>query len=659
MLFRSNSNAPSGKEVVGVMNNQPFIYGTAQNLYENSYSIDGYEFVNWKMLTEDNCFYFSDRQSVSNLSKVENSIVELKAIWNYIATPTITREDYNTFRYSAVSAAAYYVSTSNIKPDAGNTSASSNFALNTWTTATNTGDLSLSANQVYYIWVKDSITGGIVSDNSASIAVRTINRDVGTGSSLTTKLENSSGTSFTTTPYYVFNGTIVYVSASANSGYHSAVLKRDGTQVTNNTTYTINNNTTFTSSASANSASININKDGSAWSASGMKVTLYNGATATSYTTTVSSGNVATLNAVPNGTYNVYAGKDSSNKASLIDSGVDVTINNNNVTGTINYYSLTLATSTGISAVSNGGTSTTAAKQYLYINGGTQQSIAIDATVSAGYNWKTWTKSSGTNPTTFTAGTKSQNIRLGAGAVTLTASTNPRLLANESTLKVGDYVNYPVNYNNITVNYNANGLTYKYAASLTGWRVLSNSNGEVKLISAGIPLSFYHKDTTSPTTSRLGSGFLSTAINSTLTNDTFRKCGIKNSSGTVISSNGNNELRNVFINNNTYTKSVTTLTKAEIISIGGATTSNSGESYTIKQNTSLFLLPAASGHSSEANYAGYFTYTSKSTYLWAVGRQTGSLLYTGNEHGVRPVVTLKNTVKTSGKNSSNVWQLVP
>lgn len=654
-----NSNAPAGKEVSGEMNNQPFIYGIAQNLYENNFSIEGYEFARWQMHTDNNCIYFFDMQSVSNLSTTDYSIVNLDAEWNYIATPVITRVDYNTFSYSADSAAAYYVSTSNVKPDAGNSEASNIFSLNTWTTALNTNDLSLSANQVYYVWAKDAITGGNVSDNNASIEVRTITRNEATGSTLTTKLESSSGTSFTTTPYYAFDGTAVYATASANSGYHSVILHKDGTQITNETTHTINSNTEFASTVAANSASITINKDGAAWSASGMQVTLYNGNTATNYTATVSSDSVATFNAVENGTYNVYAGKDSSNKTTLIDSGVDVTINNNNVTGTINYYSLTLATSTGISAVSNGTTSTTSAKQYLYITGGTQQDIAIDATVSAGYNWSTWTLTSGTNPTTFTAGTKSQNVRLGAGAVTLTASTTPRLLASETTLKVGDYVNYPVNYNNVTINYNANGVTYKYAATLTGWRVLSNSGGEVRLISAGVPLSFYHKDTSAPTTTRLTSGFLSTAINSTLTNDTYRRCGIKDSNGTVITSNASSQLRTVFMTNNTYTKSVATLTKNDVVSIGGGSEASNGLSYTITKNKGLFLLTPASGASSEAKYVGYFTSTAKGNYLWAVGRQTGALLYTGNEHGVRPVVTLKNTVKTSGKNANGVWQLVP
>ena len=85
-------------------------------------------------------------------------------------------------------------------------------------------------------------------------------------------------------------------------------------------------NTTLYGVCVANTATITLNKDGSAYSNSGMKVTLYNGTTETSYTQTVSSGSSASLSAVPAGTYNVYIGKDSNHKTTMIDSGVDVTV---------------------------------------------------------------------------------------------------------------------------------------------------------------------------------------------------------------------------------------------------------------------------------------------------------------------------------------------
>ncbi|MBQ8615312.1 MAG: InlB B-repeat-containing protein, partial [Clostridia bacterium] len=77
---------------------------------------------------------------------------------------------------------------------------------------------------------------------------------------------------------------------------------------------------------------------------------------------------------------------------------------------TRNSYALTLTAGTGISAVTGAGT-------YDY-----NESVDIDATVSTGYTWNTWTLTNGTTPSTFTAGTQTQTIAMGAGAVTLSAS---------------------------------------------------------------------------------------------------------------------------------------------------------------------------------------------------------------------------------------------
>jgi len=666
------SNAPTGKTVSGTMSNQDFVYGEYQNLNSNAYSMDGYVFKSWSMWLNGNDPNFADGESVKNLSKIDNAEVSLFAIWDYVATPQITRTDFNTFTYSAVSAGAYYVSTSDTKPEAGNTAASNTFALNTWITATNTGDLTLSAGQTYYVWAKDAVTGGSVSENKSSITVLTLTRSQGTGTTLTTRYDSTSentGTAYTDATKYVLNGTPIWAKSVANSGYRAATLKHGNTSMTaGGQSFTASTSEAITSTATANKVTITIRKDGSNWSDSGMNVALYSGTTSKyAYSVGAKSGATVVWTGVANGTYNVYAGKDSGNKTSLIDTGLDITVSNNDQAGTINYYSLTLVKGTGISDVKNGGKSTTDAKQYLYLNSGTQQSIAIDATVSAGYTWKTWTKTSGTNPVTFTAGTKSQNIRLGAGAVTLTANTNPRYLANESSLKVGDYVNYPVNYSNVTVS-NKFDNTYTYAATLTGWRVLSvetNSNGAkyVRLVSAGIPLSYCHNNTSTATIANLTSGFLSTPINSTYTNETFRRCGIKDASGNTITSNNNSQLRNVFINKNTYTSSVTTLTLDDLTNVGGATLESDGLSYTIKKNKGLFQLSPASGHSDEVKHAAYYLATRKKAnnlhYLWTVARQSGEIVYTYNEQGVRPVVVLKTNVKTSGENANGVWQLVP
>ena len=224
------------------------------------------------------------------------------------------------------------------------------------------------------------------------------------------------------------------VTAGSNAAGFAPAVDATGTALTK----------TMYAKWNTNTVKVNIYKDGAAWNNSGIKVTLYSGTTATSYTATVSSGSQATFTAVPNGTYNIYAGKNSGAKTTLIDSKHDVTVNNNDPTAiTINYYTVTLSSGTGI-------TSTSGAGSYLYLASGTQQNIAINATVTSGYTWSKWTKTSGTNLATFTATTKSQNIRLGAGAVTLTASATAN---NYNLIKVYNRANLLQNYgfDNLTV----------------------------------------------------------------------------------------------------------------------------------------------------------------------------------------------------------------
>ena len=146
-------------------------------------------------------------------------------------------------------------------------------------------------------------------------------------------------------------------------------------------------------------------------------------------------GNIASFIDVENGTYDVYAGKHSGAKTELIDTGLDIIINNNNSIGNvINYYSLQLVKGEGIDLVNNTGYTGAKTRYYLYTNSGTQQDIAIDATVSEGYNWDNWTKTSGPDLIAFDESIKSQNIKIGAGPTVLTANAKvdkPAPVANE------------------------------------------------------------------------------------------------------------------------------------------------------------------------------------------------------------------------------------
>ena len=86
-------------------------------------------------------------------------------------------------------------------------------------------------------------------------------------------------------------------------------------------------------------------------------------------------------------------------------------------------------------------------------------------------------------------------------------------------VKVGDYVNYPVYYENVATRDGS------YTASLTGWRVLSiEDDGTVNLVSAGVPLTYYHYNNAETSIKNLAINFLDVPF-STTTNYTFRKTG--------------------------------------------------------------------------------------------------------------------------------------
>ena len=196
-----------------------------------------------------------------------------------------------------------------------------------------------------------------------------------------------------------------------------------------------------------NKVTITINKNGSAWSSSGMNVALYSGTTsAYAYSTGTASGSTVTWTGVKNGTYNIYAGKNSGATSTLVDTGVDVTVSNGETsasksTATINYYVLTLNKGTGVSSVSGAGT-------YL-----SNQTASISAVTSAGYKFSSWSVGAGNTPASTTS-----------ASTTVSMSKETTLSADATETKV-------------YVSYNANGGLWLDSSSniVTG----INSNGDI------------------------------------------------------------------------------------------------------------------------------------------------------------------------------------
>ena len=106
-------------------------------------------------------------------------------------------------------------------------------------------------------------------------------------------------------------------------------------------------------------------------------------------------------------------------------------------------------------------------------------------------------------------------------------------------MHVGDYVNYPVYYDNVATccnNYTEEDIP---ADEYKGWRVLSiEGTGDsqyIRLISAGLPLNYYHSENSATSVKNLTINFFNTPINSNLTKNSFYKCGFKNApNGTLV-----------------------------------------------------------------------------------------------------------------------------
>ena len=339
-----NSNTPTGSTVTGNVADQNFVYGISQNLHQNNYAVANYNYLNWNTLANGTGTTYTNNQQVTNLTKKDNAIINLYAIWDYIAKPTITRSDYNTFTYSAPAGAAYYVSKSSTQPSDGNTS--SVFALDTWTTTTNTGDLTLASGEIYYVFVKDA--DGRISANSTNIAVRTVTRTQGTGTTLTTKYDSASGIAFTQSSVYVLDGTNINVGGSLTAGYNTLVLKKDNTVVSAGN-YVINKDTHFESSAILNKLTLTINKDGAACTTcNGYTINISTSASSNTatWTGTTTTSNTLSINGTMNAgtTYYVWVGEDSNHKSTMKYSGVSFT-GAPAASATINFYTITGALS--------------------------------------------------------------------------------------------------------------------------------------------------------------------------------------------------------------------------------------------------------------------------------------------------------------------------
>lgn len=234
---------------------------------------------------------------------------------------------------------------------------------------------------------------------------------------------------------------------------------------------------------------------------------------------------------------------------------------------------------------------------------------------------------------------------------TLYAHWTSHLLADY--VKVGDIVNYPINYTNVTTHDVVPSSNYK------GWKVLSIEEDDeigkyVRIVTGGVPLTYRHPTGSTTSVTNLTTGFFDTSI-TTSTNNTYNSCGFLNGTSAVTT---NTAMLSLFQSNDYAQKDssgrpiVRAMNKNDVDAVWGKTTVN--ETY-VTTNTLLAIPSTTSG-----KYASYHlaTFCSVNTnYLWNIFHE-GAVVYTNGCHGIRPVVSLKPSVETDiTGNGTSGWEL--
>ena len=235
-------------------------------------------------------------------------------------------------------------------------------------------------------------------------------------------------------------------------------------------------------------------------------------------------------------------------------------------------------------------------------------------------------------------------------------------------LKIGDYINYPIEYSNATIIYNSK----EHTAYNKGWRVLSieeSENGKqiIQIVSAGIPLTYFHPATE-------GSATIGVKI---ITTDFFNPDISKSSETTAYQINyigfkdasSLQELKELFKNEYTQLDEnnmpmVRSMTKEDVDKLLGKTT-QTGD---FIDSTDLLVAECIECEDIENSmyadkYVDYWLATEvNSQVLWKVTKSGYLYDYSGfGKLGIRTVVTLKSDVKFT-QNSINeeditIWDI--
>ena len=210
-----------------------------------------------------------------------------------------------------------------------------------------------------------------------------------------------------------------------------------------------------------------------------------------------------------------------------------------------------------------------------------------------------------------------------------------KLATLSNTVKIGDYVNYPVHYTNV----NSDGTSLK--STYMGWRVIGiEDDGTVNLVSAGVPLTYYQDGDGTNSESILTNSFTSIPVTSTSNvASNFKQTGF----GRYAS------LEKAFSNN--FTTGVRAMTEDDVFEVTKASQMLADTEMDLANAKYANLL--ATG----ANYYLATANTSDTNSLWSIS-STGNVS-AGNsvESGVRPVVSINPQTRALGKDTQGAWKI--
>ena len=236
-------------------------------------------------------------------------------------------------------------------------------------------------------------------------------------------------------------------------------------------------------------------------------------------------------------------------------------------------------------------------------------------------------------------------------------------------VKVGDYVNYPVYYDNVSYD-------SSYVSEYKGWRVISKdvdidgneSVGTVNLVSAGLPLTYYSGNGTS-IIEYLAIKFLTTSFHAS-DFAAYRKTGFNPYQ--TLTQVFTNKYTDTYANDtsvtyptystNTVTGSKTTgtlkvraMTKEDILRVTGDTTFSSSINLKNAKYQNLFDIGTyywlASFYYGNQYYKGPWYVPHYGTVSYYTSTSSGV------DYGVRPVVSLKPNVKSNGTDMIGAWNI--